>query len=67
MYFSVPEKFCPVYATNQILGTWDNGDLMHFIMLSTDHNLTFLSDLLWPNCVFCLLTDTKEGVKNRQH
>ena len=59
------EKLCHIYTAKQIYGTWDNGDPMHFIMLSTDHNLTFLSDLLWPNGLFCLLTDTKENVKNR--
>jgi len=64
MYFSL-EKLCRIYTAKQILGTWDNGDPMHFIILSTIHNLAFLSDLLWPNNVFCLSTDTKEDVKNR--
>jgi hypothetical protein len=64
MYFFL-EKRCCVYTAKKILGTWGNGDPLHFTILSTDHYLTFLSDLHWPNSVFCLLTDTKEDVKNR--
>jgi len=66
MYFFL-EKLCHVYTAKQVLGTWGNGDPMHFIILSTDHNLIFIYDLLWPNNVFCLLTATKENVRNRKH
>jgi len=59
------EKLCHVYTAKQIVGTWDNGNPMHFIISSTFHNLIFISDLFWPNNIFCLLTDTKEDVKNR--
>lgn len=64
VYFFL-EKLCLVYTAKQVFGTWDNGDPMNFTILSTDQNLIFISDLLWPNNVFCLLTDTKEDVKNR--
>ena len=64
MYFFL-EKLCRIYTAKQMLGTWDNGDPMHFIILSTVHNPAFLFDLLWPYNIFCLSTDTNEDVKNR--